>query len=97
MQKSAHVAVAPVLYRPIGMCPIYVCPGRGTFFLACIVIRRFASVSLLVCPPHCVQFDIVSPALSEQPGALGLQKVLINLLVDFGVMAAAALCYNFET
>lgn len=36
-------------------------------------------------------------ALSDQPGALELRKVLVNLLVDFGVMAAAAFCYNFET
>ncbi|CAM9929654.1 unnamed protein product [Pylaiella littoralis] len=39
----------------------------------------------------------LAATLSEQPGALELQKVLINLLVDFGVMAAAAFCYNFET
>lgn len=52
-----------------------------------------------------IQFDMAflpssspaSQALSEQPGALELQKVLINLLVDFGVMAAAAFCYSFET
>ncbi|CAB1098257.1 unnamed protein product [Ectocarpus sp. CCAP 1310/34] len=39
----------------------------------------------------------LAATLSDQPGALELQKVLINLLVDFGVMAAAAFCYNFET
>eukprot|EP00752_Nemacystus_decipiens_P006098 g5503.t1 len=39
----------------------------------------------------------LAATLTDQPGALELQKVLINLVVDFGVMAAAALCYNFET
>ena len=62
-----------------------------------LIILSCFTLSCLTPPPYCTHFGIVYIALSDQPGALELQKVLINLLVDFGVMAAAALCYNFET
>lgn len=50
----------------------------------CAVVLFAASMS----PPE---------ALSEQPGALELKQVLINLAVDFGVLAAAAFGFNVET
>lgn len=68
------------------------------FLLWCHVpmLTLFCSVLLHVFVCLCV-CDWRNTAVSEQEGSLELSKVLVNLLVDFGVMAVAVFAYNFET